>query len=102
MRTKNNNYINLSFDKLRMTGDKLRMTIVFIIIMIFAFGVVSAAESVKKDEKYYREQGLTKFKQGKYSEAISNYTKSIKINSKYSVAFLERGLAYYMLNKNHV
>jgi len=42
-------------------------------------------------------RGIVYHKIENYSQAISDYTKAIKINPQYSLVYLNRGIAYYCI-----
>ncbi len=64
-----------------------------LIIMIF----ICCSISNKKASDFYH-SGIAKEKKGDYDSAISDFTKAIKINSKYYKAYNNRGLAKYNIS----
>lgn len=51
------------------------------------------------DWKDYLERGSRKFDSDKYKDAIKDFTKAIKLNSKHNGLFFLRGSAYYLCQK---
>lgn len=67
------------------------ITVFFILIIAI---LLTSCNKQKKADIHF-EQGSTYYKKGLYNEAIEEYTKAIKLNSKFAEAYNQRGIAYY-------
>jgi len=49
----------------------------------------------------YTNRGIDRYKVGRYSDAIADYTEAIKLDPNYALAYYNRGLAFFHLGQYH-
>ena len=59
--------------------------------------VPTAEEAAAAEEHYVQAHNL--HKEGRYDEAIKEYTKAIELDPNYAIAYAERGQAYFKLGQ---
>ena len=60
----------------------------------------NAALAIRKSNDTYFQRALSKYQLKDYPGAIEDYTESLKLKPDYKSAILNRGIAYYMLEKD--
>jgi len=83
---------NLNEDSLfnRMTSGVTKVGLVALVGTIIGVGVYGC----KKSEDYYN-RGVARFKKGENDRAISDFTKAIKMNPRFGMAYYYRGMVYH-------
>jgi len=64
-----------------------------IIILNFALLLTTLCATAQQDTLFFK-QGKEYYKKGNYKKAIKYYTKAIKINPKYELGYINRGISY--------
>ena len=79
---------------------RLDVPIICLVLSVIV-GLVGCAEvqkSTPEASSYYK-RGLSFHKEGKYDQAITNYTKAIEINPRLAQAYTNRGAVYLSTGK---
>jgi tetratricopeptide (TPR) repeat protein len=66
-----------------------------IVIVTVLVGALTRFGLLQVAKLEYSKRGRAAFFKGSYDEAISNYTKAIRVSPRYAKAFYNRGLAYF-------
>ncbi len=82
---------NLTEDSLftRMKSGVIKVGLVALVGTIIGVGVYGC----KKPEDYYN-RGIARFKKGENDRALSDFTKAIKMNPRFGMAYYYRAMAY--------
>ncbi len=74
----------------RMTSGVIKVVLVALIGTMITVGVYGC----KKSKDYYN-RGVVRFKKGENDRALSDFTKTIKMNPRFAMAYYYRGMAYH-------
>src|SRR6266480_5636392 len=83
----------------RLLARSLRIRALAIVLVTLLTAGLVALSLVRVGRWEYNRRGRTAFNKGLYDEAISNYTKAIKLSPHYARAYYNRALAYFKKDK---
>ena len=81
---------------LREEEMKARFFILLVVTGVLGIGCAGGASRTAETAKTYYNQGADCLKQGKYDEAIGDFTRAIEIDSGLAEAYNNRGMAFVM------